>query len=163
MFAYRMRKRPKLRLLGEKVPTVDVIITTCKESISIIMDTVRAACHLDYPRDRFRVLVSDDGADPELQAEIIKLQSQYLNLYYHARVRGPDHHYKAGNLRVATAYLATLPDGPAEFLSTLDADMIVDDSFIRTLMPHLLIDDRVALCSSPQVSLCTTLRYEIDI
>ena len=43
------RWRPRLRLTGENVPSVDIIVTCCNEELDIILDTVRAAVELDYP------------------------------------------------------------------------------------------------------------------
>ena len=90
--------RPKLWLIGENAPTVDVIITCCNEEIDVILDTVRAALQLDYPRNRYRVIIADDGSSAELSAAISGMATISYNLYYFARVKaGPDG-YKAGNL-----------------------------------------------------------------
>jgi hypothetical protein len=42
VLAARGRKRPKLRLVGQNAPTVDILITCCKEDVDVIMDTARA-------------------------------------------------------------------------------------------------------------------------
>ena len=65
--AFRLPDRTKPALMGDDVPNVDVLITCCREDIDVIMDTTRAACALDYPRDRFRVFVCDDGASAEVK------------------------------------------------------------------------------------------------
>jgi hypothetical protein len=68
MFALKTRNRPRLRLVGNHdVPTVDVFITCCKEDNGVIMDTVRATCDQDYPIERFRVTILDDGQSAELR------------------------------------------------------------------------------------------------
>jgi cellulose synthase (UDP-forming) len=43
-------------------PRIDVFIPTYNESLQIVQDTVLAALSMDYPRDRFRVYLLDDGA-----------------------------------------------------------------------------------------------------
>ncbi|ETI20843.1 hypothetical protein G647_07186 [Cladophialophora carrionii CBS 160.54] len=151
--ALRSRKRPKLRLRGNAVPTVDVFVTCCKEDIDVILDTVRAACVIDYPRDRFRVVVCDDGGSEELRKAVGMLQTCYTNLLYWARVKvkGKPHHFKAGNLIAATDMVATLPEGPGEFIAALDADMIPEPEWLRTLMAHLVIDDQMSLVCPPQL------------
>ncbi len=80
MLSIRGRSRPKLRLRGDKVPTVDVFITCCKEAVDVVLDTTRAACSIDYPQDRFRVVVLDDGKDSELEKAVNDLSEQYPNL-----------------------------------------------------------------------------------
>ena len=42
ILAARGRTRAKLRLVSQNAPTVDVLITCCKEDINVIMDTARA-------------------------------------------------------------------------------------------------------------------------
>jgi cellulose synthase/poly-beta-1,6-N-acetylglucosamine synthase-like glycosyltransferase len=128
-----------------------VIITCCNEEIDVILDTVRAALQLDYPRDRYRVIVADDGASAELSASIFGMAAQFHTLYYTARVKqGPDD-YKAGNLNHTLEFLDNLPQGPAEFVAGLDADMIPEIRWLRAMTPHLVEDPRLAVVCAPQV------------
>lgn len=146
------RKRPKLRLRGEAVPTVDVLFTTCGEVVAMITNTVKSACEIDYPKDRYRVIICDDDADPNLEAALQPLIREYPHLVYQARTKipGVPHHYKAGNLQSGIDYAVTLPGGPAEYLATLDADMIPHPEWLRAILPHLLRDPEMALVSPPQ-------------
>jgi hypothetical protein len=101
MLSIRGRTRPKLRIRGEDVPTVDVFITCCGEDVDVVLNTTRAACAVDYPQERFRVVVLDDGKDAELEKACKNLTAtEYPNLYYHARIKikGVPHHSKAGKL-----------------------------------------------------------------
>lgn len=148
-----MRKRPRLRLRGSKVPGVDILITTCGEPIDVIIDTIRGACHIEYPRSRYRVIVCDDAADAVLEDQVRNLSNTYSNLLYHAREKGEIHHYKAGNLQAGIDFTSTLSGGPGEIVATLDYDMIPDSCWLRAMLPHILIDEKVALCVPPQVSI----------
>lgn len=99
--AWRPPNRPQLRLSWtrpENVPTVDVIITCCGEDIDVLLDTVRAACNLDYPAERYRVFLSDDAKSEALQAAIASLDITSPHLIYTARDKPPVKDYKAGNL-----------------------------------------------------------------
>ncbi|KAH0383600.1 glycosyltransferase family 2 protein, partial [Aureobasidium melanogenum] len=79
------RLRPRLRLVGSQVPHADVIITTCGEEIDVVMDTARAACDLDYPADRYRILVADDAANPDLEMQIAAMATRTpVTLLYYA-------------------------------------------------------------------------------
>jgi cellulose synthase/poly-beta-1,6-N-acetylglucosamine synthase-like glycosyltransferase len=150
--AAHMRRRPQLRLRDNKVPAVDILITTCGEPIDVIIDTVRGACNLDYPRGRYRIVICDDAADAALEDQVMNLSKTYSNLIYHARVKGVNHHYKAGNLQAGIDFTSALLDGPGEIIATLDSDMIPESSWLRAMLPHLLVDEKVALCVPPQVS-----------
>jgi cellulose synthase/poly-beta-1,6-N-acetylglucosamine synthase-like glycosyltransferase len=155
MLSIRPRHRPKLRLRGQSAPTVDVFITCCKEDIDVVLDTTRAACAVDYPEDRFRVVILDDGKDRVLEKAIENLRFEYPNLYYHSRlkVEGVPHHFKAGNLSDGTNFVTKLDGGEGEYIAALDADMIPEPDWLRALIGHVVKDDRLALACLPQVCL----------
>lgn len=155
MLSIRPRHRPKLRLRGDNVPTVDVFITCCKEDIDVVLDTVRAACVTNYPSNRFRVVILDDGADKELKTAIESLQLEYPNLHYHSRLKmkGVPHYFKAGNLSDGTHYVTKLDGGAGEYIAALDADMIPEPDWLRALLGHLVQNDRMALVCLPQVGI----------
>lgn len=140
-----------MRLLGDYAPSVDVIITYCGEPLGILVDTTRAACVLDYPTDCFRVIVSDDAASSELCKAVGDIAAEYPNLIYTARKIGKNHGYKAGNLNHGLRLGEELPGGPSEYIASLDCDMIPQPDWLRALVPHLILDARVAMVSPPQV------------
>jgi cellulose synthase/poly-beta-1,6-N-acetylglucosamine synthase-like glycosyltransferase len=135
------------------VPAVDVLLTTCGEVVPMILNTVRAACHIDYPRDRYRIIICDDYTDPKLEEAVRPLTLDHPHLFYQARTKipGVHHHYKAGNLQSGIDFAVPLPGGPGEYLATLDADMIPDPQWLRALLPHLIRDPKTGLISPPQV------------
>lgn len=51
ILSMRRRMRPKLRLIGDFAPTVDVFITCCKEPVDVIMDTTIAVSYNILPVD----------------------------------------------------------------------------------------------------------------
>jgi len=142
-------------LVGNNVPTVDILVVCCNEDIDVILDTVRSACLLDYPTDKFRIAVCDDGKDADLKKAVEALKLIYPNLYYNARIvpKGTPHNFKAGNLRAGTEFMANLKGGPAEYLAGLDADMIASPHWLRAALPHMVHDPKVGLACPPQVSL----------
>jgi hypothetical protein len=126
MMSMKKRYRPKLRLRGYDVPTVDVFVTCCGEDDDLVMDTVRGACDIDYPYDKFRVIVLDDGRSETLEAAVCRLAMSYPNVYYMARekIPGKPHHFKAGNLNYGLEQSHLLPGGAGQFMAALDADMV---------------------------------------
>ena len=147
------RKRPRIRLLGDNVPSVDVILPVCGEKLDIIQDTVRATLNIDYPRHRFRVVVSDDGANPKVRAWVEQhaAASGIQNLFYTARVKTGSAGYKAGNLNHAIKFVDGLPGGSAEFVAGLDADMIPEPRWLRAVAAHIVRDSKLALVCPTQV------------
>ena len=127
MWALKKRTRAKLRLTGNEVPTVDVFVTSCGEDDEVVLDTVRATCEQDYPRDRFRVILLDDGKSERLQTAIGNLAMVYPNVYYMARIKipGVPHHFKSGNLNYGLDQVHHLPGGAGQFMAALDADMVI--------------------------------------
>lgn len=104
-----MPNRKKDVLAGDDVPSVDVLITCCNEDLDVILDTARAACVLDYPQDRYRIFVCDDGGSPTVKAAILEMRDTYPHIYYTARVKGPVKDYKAGNLNHGLKYSRMTP------------------------------------------------------
>jgi cellulose synthase/poly-beta-1,6-N-acetylglucosamine synthase-like glycosyltransferase len=45
----------------------------------------------------------------------------------------------------------SMPGGAGQFMAALDADMIPEQEWLRAVMPHMLIDDKMALACPPQV------------
>ena len=151
MFCGWRKPRPRLRLLGDYAPLVDVIITCCGEPLEILVDTILATCVLDYPTDRFRVIVSDDAGSLELFKVVEGIRVQHPKLFYTARKAGQSHGYKAGNLNHGLAFDEELPGGPSEYVASLDCDMIPQPEWLRALIPYLILDPKVAMISPPQV------------
>jgi cellulose synthase/poly-beta-1,6-N-acetylglucosamine synthase-like glycosyltransferase len=133
------------------VPLVDVIIPCCNESLDVLQDTILAAIALDYPEDRFRVIVTDDGGSAHLRAWVAE-QGQH-NLYYTARVKNGSSGFKAGNLNHAIQFIETqLAPEPAEFIASLDADMIPEKKWLRAMTPHLVLNPKIGVVCPTQVS-----------
>ncbi|KAJ5280150.1 hypothetical protein N7478_005522 [Penicillium angulare] len=142
--------RKRLRLKGtENLPRVDVLLPCCGEPVDVIMDTVRAACTMDYPITKFRVLLLDDGGSALLKKAISDLQPQWPHLSYHSRGRQSGQVFaKSGNLNYALTTLQN--EDPPEFCAVLDADSIPNREFLRAILPHLLLNPDSALVSTRQ-------------
>lgn len=154
--AKETRPRPCYRLVGNSAPTVDVLIPCCREPTDVIIDTVAAAVAQDYPPQRLRVFLLDDGHDETLRETMERLstksaeangpQVRYLSRKLGAGVRS---YYKAGNLQFGIEESMRL--GGSEYLACLDSDMIPEPDWLRRLIPHLVLDKKMALACPPQV------------
>ena len=145
-----MRIRSLYRLVGDNVPTVDVLIPCCGESLDVVLDTVRAACSLDYPREKYRVILLDDGHSTELKDKITIFHKTHWNLFYTSREVDVVTHSKALNLNHGLRFVEMLKTGSSEYVAVLDVDMIPVPSFLRSLLPHLLNEPCFAMATSPQ-------------
>ncbi|EED12753.1 glycosyl transferase, putative [Talaromyces stipitatus ATCC 10500] len=149
------RPRDRLRLLGnDHLPRVNVLIPCCGEPTDVVLDTVHAACSMDYPTIHFRVLLLDDGASNALRDAVASLRSQWPHLSYHTRGQQSGRVFaKAGNLNYALFELQ--PEAQPEFCAVLDADCVPKSDFLRATLPHLLRD--------PQAALLTTRQYYYNL
>lgn len=149
--ASESQPRKRLRLHGtDDLPQVDILVPCCGEPVDVILDTVRAACTMDYPVSSFRVRVLDDGASTELESAVAALRTEWPHLFYHTRGRQSGKVFaKAGNMNYA---LFTLQEkAPPEFCAIFDADSIPMPHFLRATLPHLL--------QTPEAVLLTTRQY----
>ncbi|KAL8848659.1 MAG: hypothetical protein Q9221_006333 [Calogaya cf. arnoldii] len=149
-------ERKRYRLEGDAVSSVDVCIACCGESVSTIIDTLVAAASQDYPASRYRVFVLDDSKNEVLceQVSIIAGKTQARKgplITYLARKKTPGvrHYFKAGNVRHGLETSAELVSG-SELFAALDADMIVAPDWLRRLVPHVILHEKVALACPPQ-------------
>ncbi|RDW68844.1 glycosyltransferase family 2 protein [Aspergillus mulundensis] len=158
--------RARLRLRGnsQDLPRVDIFVATCGEPLDVVLDTIRAACTLDYPASRFRVLVLDDGGSVMLKGAVEELTlTSYPNLSYNTRTSASSANEKgqvfakSANLNYA---LFTLQEDPAfqpqaGYCAVLDADCMPSPDFLRGTIPHLLLN--------PQAALVTTRQYYYNL
>jgi cellulose synthase (UDP-forming) len=117
-------------------PRVDVYIPTYNESLEIVQDTVLAALGMDYPRDRFKVYVLDDGRRPEFKAFAEKAGAIYMT-------RPDNFGAKAGNLNHA------LEQTDAELVCIFDCDHIPTRAFLQMTIGWFQEDQRLALLQTP--------------
>lgn len=148
----RAKLKPAVRLTGERLPTVDVFLPCCGEELGVIMDTVRAACALDYPSESYRIVVLDDGCSNSVRDSIDNLSREQnrKNLYYTSRGVKVVSFSKIGNLNFGLECVESLPSGPSDFVAVLDIDMIPLPYWLRAMLPYLVTDVKIGLANPPQ-------------
>ncbi len=147
--------RPKESAFKEPLPGVDILIPTYNEPVDVVKITATGCTLLDYPRDRFRVFVLDDGATNELlnssdlsvrrKAEARKRElkkfCQELGIEY--RSRQDNRGAKAGNINAA------LPACKGELLLILDCDHVPTRDFLRRTVGFFQRDEKLFLVQTP--------------
>lgn len=117
-------------------PTVDLFIPTYNESIDIVKDTVLAAQCIEYPKDKLKIFILDDG-----KREEFRQFAEGVNVGYITR---PDNnHAKAGNLNHA------LTKTEGELICIFDCDHVATRVFLQATVGAFLVDDKLALIQTP--------------
>ncbi|QGZ58919.1 UDP-forming cellulose synthase catalytic subunit [Paraburkholderia acidiphila] len=119
-------------------PTVDVYIPTYNEPLDVVRQSVLAATLLDWPADKLRVYLLDDGRRDEFRAFCEQAGVDYLT-------RPDNTHAKAGNLNAA------LPKTSGEFIAVFDCDHVTTRSFLQVCMGWFLKDPKMAMVQTPHV------------
>lgn len=136
-------------------PTVDVFIPTYNEDLSIVETTSLAAMMMDYPPEKLRVHVLDDGgtdarinhAKPEIaegarrRRETFSAFCRKWGIVYIAREKNI--HAKAGNLN------AGLTNSSGELVLILDADHVPTRDFLTRTAGAFLKDPKLFLLQTP--------------
>ncbi|MDR5856201.1 UDP-forming cellulose synthase catalytic subunit [Caballeronia sp. LZ062] len=117
-------------------PTVDVYIPTYNEPLSVVRPTVLAAQGIDWPADKLRVYLLDDGRRPEFRAFAEQAGIEYL-------VREDNRHAKAGNINRA------LERTHGEYIAIFDCDHVPARSFLQTTMGTFLREPKCAMVQTP--------------
>lgn len=117
-------------------PTVDVYIPTYNESLDIVQDTVLAAMNLDYPKDKLKVYLLDDGRRPEFGAFAAAAGVGYIT-------RNDNNHAKAGNLNNA------LKQTSGELICIFDCDHVTTRIFLQATVGAFMAEPNLALLQTP--------------
>src|SRR5579863_5648863 len=117
-------------------PTVDLLIPTYNEPLAIVQNTVFGALSVDYPPDKLRIYILDDGRREEFREFAQALGVGYIT-------RDNNIHAKAGNLNHALG----LTDG--ELLALFDSDHVPNRAFLQLTVGSFLVDPKLSLVQTP--------------
>lgn len=117
-------------------PTVDLMIPTYNEDLSVVKPTVYAALGIDWPEDKLNIYILDDG-----NRKAFRDFAENVGVHYIAR---PTHeHAKAGNINYA------LKQAKSEFVSIFDCDHVPTRSFLQTTMGWFIKDKKLGMLQTP--------------
>lgn len=137
----------------EKLPTVDIYIPTYNEPDDIIRITATAATQIDYPKEKLRIFILDDGGSlakrshPENGMAAwerhyrLRQMAQELGIGYFTRETNQQ--AKAGNINHALHY----SDG--EIVLILDCDHVPTKDILRNTIGHFILDPKLFLVQTP--------------
>ena len=123
-------RKESYRIVDWGIPTVTIQLPIYNERY-VAKRLVDAVCHMDYPKDKMRIMVCDDSDD-----ETVKLLEDVVDDYKkqgfqieHVR-RGTRSGYKAGALKYAMKTTDT------DLVAIFDADFIPPTWFLKKTIPH---------------------------
>lgn len=139
----------------EKLPSVDVFIPTFNEAPELVAITVAAATQINYPEDKLKVYLLDDGGtrqkttsqDPDVRAEALERQRLLQNVCsrfgatYLTRDR--NEHAKAGNFNEAMKVTS------GDLILTLDADHVPTSDILMATVGLFQRQDSLFMVQTP--------------
>jgi cellulose synthase (UDP-forming) len=117
-------------------PTIDLFIPTYNEPLAVVQNTVFGAMSIDYPLDKLRIYILDDGRREEFRAFAEAVGVGYIT-------RDNNLHAKAGNLNHALS----VTNG--DLLALFDSDHVPTRAFLQLTVGGFLVDPRLALVQTP--------------
>jgi len=117
-------------------PTVDLFIPTYNEPLAVVQNTVLGALSIDYPLDKLKIYILDDGRREEFREFAEACGVGYIT-------RDNNLHAKAGNLNHALS----VTDG--ELLALFDSDHVPTRAFLQLTIGWFLRDPRLSLVQTP--------------
>ncbi|GAA5235278.1 UDP-forming cellulose synthase catalytic subunit [Verticiella sediminum] len=131
-------RRPPAPMPGDPAswPTVDVFIPTYNEPLHVVKQTVYSAMTMDWPREKLKVYLLDDGRRSEFREFAQQVGCGYIT-------REDNAHAKAGNLNHALK----LTD--SEYVAIFDCDHIPTRSFLQICMGWFIADPKLAMLQTP--------------
>lgn len=117
-------------------PTVDVLIPTYNEPLAVVRPTVLAAMSIDWPRDKIRIFVLDDGRREQFREFCEQVGVTHVT-------RDNNRHAKAGNINAA------LKNTSGEFIAIFDCDHTPTRSFLQVTMGWFGRDPKLGMVQTP--------------
>ena len=120
----------------KELPTVDILICTYNEPLKLVEKNVAACLNLNYPKDKYKIYVCDDGRRKEFKDMAERYGVQYIT-------RDNNLHAKAGNINNALEYIE------GDLFLVLDADMMPKKEFLEKTVGYFS-DEAMGFVQTPQ-------------
>ena len=140
-FLFIKKHKVKLKTLDDfktkDIPSVDILICTYNEPLYLLEKTIVACTNLDYPNNKIKIYVCDDGRRNDLKTLCSKYNINYLT-------RNNNKGAKAGNINNALKFTN------GDLFTVLDADMIPKKDFLSKTVGYFS-NENMAFVQTPQV------------
>lgn len=134
---YKLESKLLTNYTPENIPSVDVLICTYNEPLDLLKKTIIASKKLDYPQNKLKVYVCDDGHRDKLKNLCREYNVNYIT-------RDNNEGAKAGNINNALNIIT------GDLFAVLDADMIPKKNFLTKTVGYFC-NENMAFVQTPQV------------
>uniref|UniRef100_S0DF04 Cellulose synthase catalytic subunit [UDP-forming] n=1 Tax=termite gut metagenome TaxID=433724 RepID=S0DF04_9ZZZZ len=117
-------------------PSVDIFVPTYNEEIGVVKNTIYASLGIDWPKDKLKIWILDDGGREEFRQFALDVGVEYI-------ARPTHEHAKAGNINNA------LKHATGEFVAIFDCDHVPTRSFLQMTMGWFRKDQKLAVMQTP--------------
>ncbi|ANI80785.1 UDP-forming cellulose synthase catalytic subunit [Kosakonia oryzae] len=117
-------------------PSVDIFVPTYNEDLNVVKNTIYASLGIDWPKDKLKIWILDDGGREEFRQFASMVGVEYI-------ARTTHEHAKAGNINNALKY------AKGEFVSIFDCDHVPTRSFLQMTMGWFLKEKKLAMMQTP--------------
>ncbi len=138
LFYWGLTRAPKRRTLPDTLPFVSIIVAARNEEENIAR-TLDSLVEIDYPRDRFEIIVSD-GASTDRTPDIVE---GYVQRFPFVHLHRTDQHRKTRGK--ANAVHQAVERSKGEFIFLTDADCIVQTTWVKETL-KFFTDDVGLVC-----------------
>ncbi|MCS2148839.1 UDP-forming cellulose synthase catalytic subunit [Scandinavium manionii] len=117
-------------------PSVDIFVPTYNEDLSVVKNTVYASLGIDWPKDKLKIWILDDGGREEFRQFAKDVGVEYV-------ARTTHEHAKAGNINNA------LKLAKGDLVSIFDCDHVPTRSFLQMTVGWFLKDKNLGVMQTP--------------
>ncbi|MBU9812231.1 UDP-forming cellulose synthase catalytic subunit [Rahnella sp. SL6] len=117
-------------------PTVDLLIPTYNEDLSVVKPTLYAALGLDWPRDKLTIYLLDDGNRQAFADFAHEIGVKYI-------ARETRENAKAGNINHA------LKQAKSQLVAIFDCDHVPTRSFLQLTVGWFFKDKKLSMLQTP--------------
>lgn len=126
----RERRRPRV---DSSLPTVSLVVAAYNEA-ACIDEKVKNSLQLDYPADRFELLVGSDGSDDGTNEKVLAVEDPRVRLSAAPR---------AGKTTVLNR---CIPSASGDIIILSDANTMIDPAAVKKLVRHFSDPEVGAVC-----------------
>lgn len=117
-------------------PTIDIMVPTYNEDMSVVKPTIYAALGIDWPKEKLNIWLLDDGGREEFREFAEQVGVKYV-------ARTTHEHAKAGNINNA------LKQATGEFVAIFDCDHVPTRSFLQLTLGWFFKDKKLGMMQTP--------------
>ncbi len=128
----------------KEFPFVTIVVPSYNEE-ERVGPTVEAALELDYPKDKFEIIVVDDGSKDDTSGVVKALQKKYKNSGFNLLLLQQENKGKGAAMNHA------LKSARGKYFICLDADSFVEKKALKIILPYFTDEDVAAVLPALKV------------